>query len=212
MYRRRLHVGCIAGPYVARARFQTFVGKSCPRERREWWWARVQAGGGLGARWGDVRATITAMRIRLPTGLEEQRERGPDWGRWLDRLPHLFVGMLDEWALTRDGEDLWHGFCSLVAPVISADGTRAVLKLTFDGDSESLKEGLVLQRWHGEGAVRFRCYPLVVAAVIGEGREPRSRLADLLIVASGHANNVDLCTRNGEGFVCMEELVLVVAI
>ena len=43
-----------------------------------------------------------------------------------------------------------------------------------------------------------RSYPLVVAAVIGEGREPRSRLADLLIAASGHANNVDLCTRNGE--------------
>jgi streptomycin 6-kinase len=102
-----------------------------------------------------VRATITAMRIRLPAELDEQRELGPDWGRWLDRLPHLFVEMLDEWALTRDGEDLWHGFCSLVAPVISADGTRAVLKITFDGDSESAHEGLVLQRWHGEGAVRL---------------------------------------------------------
>ena len=63
--------------------------------------------------------------------------------------------MLDEWALTRDGDDLWHGFCSLVAPVISADGTRAVLKITFDGDPESLHEGLVLQRWHGDGAVRL---------------------------------------------------------
>ncbi|MGB7983162.1 MAG: aminoglycoside phosphotransferase family protein [Candidatus Nanopelagicales bacterium] len=95
------------------------------------------------------------MRIRLPAGLEERRELGPDWGHWLDRLPRLFVGMLQEWSLTREGEDLWHGFCSLVAPVISADGTRAVLKLTFDGNSESLHEGLVLQRWHGNGAVRL---------------------------------------------------------
>jgi streptomycin 6-kinase len=67
----------------------------------------------------------------------------------------LFVEMLDEWALTRDGDDLWHGFCSLVAPVTAADGTRAVLKLTFDGDLESRHEGLVLQRWHGDGAVRL---------------------------------------------------------
>jgi streptomycin 6-kinase len=95
------------------------------------------------------------MRIPLPRGLEEQRQLGPEWGRWLDRLPMLFVEMLDEWALTRDGDDLWHGFCSLVAPVTSADGTRAVLKLTFDGDLESRHEGLVLQRWHGDGAVRL---------------------------------------------------------
>ena len=57
-----------------------------------------------------------------------------------------------------------------------------------------------------------RSYPLLVAAVDGEGREPRSRLADLLIAATGHANNLDLYTRNGEDFVGLEELVLVVAI
>lgn len=102
-----------------------------------------------------MRATITAMRILLPRALDEQRRLGPEWGRWLDRLPLLFVEMLDEWALTRDGDDLWHGFCSLVAPVISEDGTRAVLKITFDGDRESLHEGVVLQRWHGDGAVRL---------------------------------------------------------
>jgi streptomycin 6-kinase len=95
------------------------------------------------------------MRILLPRGLEEQRQLGPEWGRWLDRLPMLFVEMLDEWALTRDGDDLWHGFCSLVAPVTAADGARAVLKLTFDGDLESRHEGLVLQRWQGDGAVRL---------------------------------------------------------
>lgn len=102
-----------------------------------------------------MRATITAMRIHLPPGLDAQRELGPDWARWLDRLPRLFVEMLDEWALTRDSQDLWHGFCSLVAPVITADGTQAVLKITFDGEHESVHESLVLQRWHGEGAVRL---------------------------------------------------------
>jgi streptomycin 6-kinase len=95
------------------------------------------------------------MRILLPRALDEQRRLGPDWGRWLDRLPRLFVDLMQEWGLDRDGDDLWHGFCSLVAPVIGADGTRAVLKISFDGDDESLHEGLALQRWHGDGAVRL---------------------------------------------------------
>lgn len=95
------------------------------------------------------------MTTRLPPGLEAQRALGAAWGRWLDRLPRLLAELVDEWALTRDGDDLWHGFCSLVAPVTNEDGTRAVLKITFDGDRESLHEGLVLQRWHGNGAVRL---------------------------------------------------------
>jgi streptomycin 6-kinase len=95
------------------------------------------------------------MWIALPRGLDEKRGLGPDWGHWLGRLPRLFGGLLDEWSLTRDGEDLWHGFGSLVAPVITEDGTRAVLKISFDGDDESLHEGLALQRWHGDRAVRL---------------------------------------------------------
>lgn len=91
----------------------------------------------------------------LPAALEARRELGLDWGDWLDRLPRLLDDLLVEWALVRDGDDLWHGGCSLVAPVITEDGTRAVLKLTFDCDRESLHEGLALQRWHGDGAVRL---------------------------------------------------------
>jgi streptomycin 6-kinase len=95
------------------------------------------------------------MRIVLPRALDAQRGLGPDWGRWLDRLPRLLEELLDEWDLTRDGDDLWHGFCSLVVPVNSPDGRRAVLKIGFDGDDESLQEALALQHWHGAGAVRL---------------------------------------------------------
>jgi streptomycin 6-kinase len=98
---------------------------------------------------------MTGMTIVLPEGLDEQRELGPDWGAWLDRLPRLAGNILEEWGLTRDGDDLWHGYCSLVAPVIAPDGARAVLKITFDGDDESLHEALALQHWHGGGAVRL---------------------------------------------------------
>jgi streptomycin 6-kinase len=72
---------------------------------------------------------------------------------WLDRLPRIFTDVLDEWRLTRDGDDLWHGFCSLVAPVRTTEREPAVLKISFDGDDESLHEALALQHWHGDGAV-----------------------------------------------------------
>lgn len=57
-----------------------------------------------------------------------------------------------------------------------------------------------------------RSYGLVVAAVVGKGRKPRSRLADLLIAATAHANGVDLYTRNGADFMGLEDLINVVDI
>ena len=98
---------------------------------------------------------MTRVPLRLPAGLDEQRALGPDWARWLDSLPRLLTDMLGEWGLARDGEDLWHGFCSLVAPVVTEDGEPAVLKISFDGDTESLHEGLVLQHYRGDGVVRL---------------------------------------------------------
>lgn len=56
-----------------------------------------------------------------------------------------------------------------------------------------------------------RSYGLVVAAVVHEGRKPRSRFADLLIAATAHANGLDLYTRNGDDFRGIENLVHVVA-
>lgn len=57
-----------------------------------------------------------------------------------------------------------------------------------------------------------RSYGLVVAAVVGEGRKPRSRFADLLIAATAHANGLDLYTRNEGDFVGLEDLVRVIGI
>lgn len=57
-----------------------------------------------------------------------------------------------------------------------------------------------------------RSYGLVVAAVVREGRKPRSRFADLLIAATAHANGLDLYTRNGDDFAGLEGLVDVIAI
>lgn len=89
----------------------------------------------------------------IPPGLEEQRALGPAWAGWLDRLPRLAPVIAEEWALTFDGP-LWHGFCSLTAPVHTEDGVPAVLKVGF-ADEESADEAVVLQRWQGRGAVRL---------------------------------------------------------
>ena len=58
-----------------------------------------------------------------------------------------------------------------------------------------------------------RSYGLVVAAVVaGKGRRPRSRVADLLIAATAHANGLDLYTRNRDDFAGLDGLVRIIAI
>ena len=95
------------------------------------------------------------MSVTIPAELLTRRELGEDWGRWLDRLPRLAVELLDDWRLTPTGAPM-HGFCSLVVPVVDVDGTAGALKISFDGDDESLHEGLALQKWAGRGAVRLQ--------------------------------------------------------
>ena len=94
------------------------------------------------------------MRIELPAAVAQMRERGEDWAHWVDSLPRLASDLLGEWELTVDG-DLMNGFCSLVIPVVTAGGERAVLKLHEDVDDESEYEALALQHWQGDGAVRL---------------------------------------------------------
>ncbi len=90
----------------------------------------------------------------VPPGLLEQAELGPDWADWLDRLPALFHSVMADWALAYDGPPR-HGYCSLVAPVRTRSGEPAVLKVTFDGDDESLHEAVALQHWNGRGTVKL---------------------------------------------------------
>lgn len=90
----------------------------------------------------------------VPASLQAAASRGEDWAAWLDRLPRLVGELLAEWELSLDGESM-SGYCSIVLPVRGPDEDAAVLKVTFDGDDESLHEPLALQRWHGDGAVRL---------------------------------------------------------
>ncbi len=91
--------------------------------------------------------------MTVPPELDVQRRLGPQWATWLDRLPATTQDVLDAWELTPEGES-WYGFCSLVLPVRTADGTPAALKVGLP-DEESEHEHLALQHWHGRGAVRL---------------------------------------------------------
>ncbi len=93
------------------------------------------------------------MPVIVPPELDEQRGLGPQWAAWLDRLPATTQGVLDDWGLTA-GAETWHGFCSIVLPVTTADGTPAALKVGLP-DDESEHEHLALRHWHGRGAVRL---------------------------------------------------------
>ena len=92
--------------------------------------------------------------MRLPDGVLGMAGRDAGWADWVNRLPGLADGLLEEWQLARDGWPM-HGYCSLVVPVRTPTHMPAVLKITFDGDEESEFEHLALQHWGGHGAVRL---------------------------------------------------------
>jgi len=87
----------------------------------------------------------------VPATFAALPSRGPTWPDWLDGVPRLAADVLEDWELVRDGAAL-HGECALVLPVRTADGERAVLKLTWP-HGEARHEHLALQHWHGTGAV-----------------------------------------------------------
>lgn len=57
-----------------------------------------------------------------------------------------------------------------------------------------------------------RAYGRIHAAVRDHGRNPRSRVADLLIAGVALANRLPLVTRNAAGFAGLQELVEVIEV
>jgi hypothetical protein len=55
-------------------------------------------------------------------------------------------------------------------------------------------------------------YGQLAAAVVNTGRQPRSRVMDLLIAATAHAHDARLYTRNAADFVGLEHLIEIVAV
>jgi predicted nucleic acid-binding protein len=57
-----------------------------------------------------------------------------------------------------------------------------------------------------------RAYGRVCAAVLGQGRQPRRRFADLLIAATALAEELPLVTRNSKDFDGLEDLITVLEV
>lgn len=91
-------------------------------------------------------------------------------------------------------------------PMLAASPAEAAKRQLRLQEVEALLEPLPFD------AGAARSYGLVVAAVVGAGRLPRRRLADLLIAATAHANGLELYTRNADHLMGLDGLVHIVAI
>ncbi|MYY12633.1 PIN domain-containing protein [Streptomyces sp. SID4919] len=88
----------------------------------------------------------------------------------------------------------------------------------YDEYAERARRMDVLQRAENEfdpipfDAEAARIYGRVCAAVIGAGRKPRRRVADLMIAAIAIAEGLPLFTTNPDDFVGLEDLLTVVPV
>ena len=89
----------------------------------------------------------------VPASLQAYAARGSGWADWLDRLPGVVRGLLEDWTLTLDGTAT-HGRTALVLPVRTSQDVAAALKVGWP-HPEAEHEALALQHWHGDGAVRM---------------------------------------------------------
>jgi len=96
---------------------------------------------------------VTAPRpVRVPAGLRWWRSQ-PGGADWLARLPRLVAECCAQWDLA-PGAPFTPTTISYVASVTRADGTPAVLKVSFP-EPESEHEAAALAHWDGAGAVRL---------------------------------------------------------
>jgi hypothetical protein len=89
---------------------------------------------------------------------------------------------------------------------------------TYDEHTERARRLEILQRAENEfdpipfDAEAARIYGRVAAAVIGAGRKPRGRLADLMIASIAIAEKLPLFTTNPKDFSGLERLLTIVPV
>jgi streptomycin 6-kinase len=103
----------------------------------------------------------------------------PERCAWLERLPDAIHRLQDGWSLSLgtpfDGGDV---SCAWVAPVVRADGTRAVLKLGLP-HFEGAHEIQALRFWDGGPAVRLLDADVDLNAMLLEECQPGTTLREL---------------------------------
>jgi streptomycin 6-kinase len=112
--------------------------------------------------------------MKIPKGMDWRRG-APGGPEWLDRLPSLAEECAGQWSLML-GEPFAGSNLSLVLPAERADGTRAVLKMSFPGDVGN-READALAHWAGRGAVLLLAHDPGRRALLLERCEPGKALA-----------------------------------
>jgi len=109
--------------------------------------------------------------IELPAGLRSAALAEPGGARWLAGFNELVLRSLEDWRLAPDhaAGGPWFGHTAAVLPVLTAEGTPAVLKLAFPHD-EAAFEAAALRIWSGDGA----------AALLRTGEDPFVQLLERL--------------------------------
>jgi len=85
-------------------------------------------------------------------------------------------------------------------PVIRAERLRRLTELRRTFDALPIDDAVAVS------------YGQLAAAVVAVGRRPRSRVIDLLIAATAHANGARLYTRNATDLVGIDDLVEIVPV
>lgn len=91
-------------------------------------------------------------------------------------------------------------------PHLTATGTESALRQARLQQVEAAFEPLPFD------VAAARSYGQIVAAVADTGRSHRHRVADMLIAATAHANQLALYTRNPDDFAGLTALVEIIAV
>ncbi|MFI9721498.1 aminoglycoside phosphotransferase family protein [Streptomyces sp. NPDC052396] len=94
--------------------------------------------------------------LLIPEGFAQHTiDREGEPGRaWLASLPDLADELLHRWQCVRTTDPVVHGMVGLVLPVHRADGTPAMLKISFPHHG-NVHEPDAFAAWRGRGAVRL---------------------------------------------------------
>jgi streptomycin 6-kinase len=112
------------------------------------------------------------MTLRIPGGLAASCHKTPQREAWLNRLPDVLRNLEHRWSLTLDTPfDDHEVSCSYVAPVVRADGTPAVLKISMP-HMEGEHEIHGLRFWDGDPTVRLLMADDDLGAMLLERCEP----------------------------------------
>jgi len=119
------------------------------------------------------------MTFETPERLAANCRKTPERAAWLERLPDVLRDLEHRWSLEIgrpfDGEEI---SCSWVAPVTSADGTSAVLKVGMP-HMEGEHELHGLRFWNGNPTVRLLDADDELGAMLLERCEPGTVLREL---------------------------------